>query len=178
MQNRTALPIDRFERNSRPPKGGAMRPRESASHREVSTDPVVPGAAAGFGFAVSPIGTHSSKTMMLREMSLLIGASDDGATYADLHLLAVEENVILKSTLSNRKEVLKRLRELYGLRREITLYRALRDLWPYAGAEQPLLAFLCAAARDPLLRATAPLMLEQPEGAAVPPQMLEAEVEA
>jgi hypothetical protein len=71
--------------------------------------PVVAETAARFGFANSPVGTHSSKTMMLRDLSLLLDASPEDASYAELRRLAVEENVILKSTLSNRKEVFSRL---------------------------------------------------------------------
>jgi hypothetical protein len=139
--------------------------------------PVVAETAARFGFANSPVGTHSSKTMMLRDLSLLLDASPEDASYAELRRLAVEENVILKSTLSNRKEVFSRLGELYGLRREVMLYPPLRFLWPYAGGERPLLALLCAAARDPLLRVTATAVLGQPEGSVLTPQMLEAAVQ-
>jgi hypothetical protein len=138
---------------------------------------VVPEAAVRFGFVTSPVGTHSSKTMMLRELSLLMGASSQDATYADLRDLAIEENVLLKTTLSNRREVFARLAELFGLRSDLLLYRALRDLWAHAEEERPLLALLCAIARDPLLRATALFVLEQPAGETITPQMLEAEVQ-
>jgi hypothetical protein len=114
--------------------------------------------------------------MMLRELSLLFAASSPEADYTELRWLVLDENVLLKKTASNRKEVFSRLVELYGLRREIQLYRALRDLWQANENERPMLAILCALARDPLLRVTAPVVLEQPEGSSVTPQMLEAQV--
>jgi hypothetical protein len=111
---------------------------------------------------------------MLHELSLLVNASAAGISYEDLRRLVREENVCLKKTDSTRRETFRRLRELYSLHPDCILYRALRDLWPADERERPLLAFLCASARDPLLRATAPAVLDQPEGAVVKPQMLEA----
>ncbi len=132
----------------------------------------VPEAALRYGFVNEPVGTHSSRSMMLAEISALFAASDPKADYETLRRLVVEENVTLKRTRANREAVFRRLRELYGLRRALPLYRALRTLWPTAPSEQPLLALLCASARDPLLRATAPVVLAQLPGTLVAPQQL------
>jgi len=111
--------------------------------------------------------------MMLREARLLFAASRPETSFDELKRLVLDENVLLKDTFSNREDVFQRLGDLYGLRTEIPLYRALRSLWDASEQEQPLLALLCALARDPLLRSTALIVLEQPDGASVTAAMLE-----
>jgi hypothetical protein len=137
----------------------------------------IPESSEQYGFRRIPVGTHGSKTMMLRELSLLFAASTPDTPYAELRRLALDENVLLKDTASNRKEVFTRLGQLYGLNRELLLYRALRALWGAGEKEHGLLALLCSLARDPLLRATTPVVLEQPQGSAMSPQMLEAAIQ-
>lgn len=131
------------------------------------TDTTVPETATQYGFRIEPRGTHTSKTMMLREIRMLLAATDGQTPFEEMRRLVMEENLTLKTTLSTRRETFRRLSELYGLRADILLYRALRDLWDVDEAEQPLLALLCAMARDPLLRVTAPFVLEQPLGETV-----------
>lgn len=138
----------------------------------------IPDSATEYGFRIKPGGAHSSKTMMLGEVRLLFAASTPDTDFTELRRFTVEENVLLKATLSNRAGVFTSLVDLYGLKQELRLYRALRALWDAAEPEQPMLALLCALARDPLLRATAPVVLEQPVGAVVAAQILEDAVEA
>ena len=110
--------------------------------------------------------------MMLSELRLLLAACPSSATYAQYGAAILAQNVLLKRTEATRRESLRRLRELYGLSRSQVLFRALRDLWDEAPAEQPLLALLAALARDPLLRVSAiPIMAAQP-GAPVTAAML------
>ena len=123
----------------------------------------IPESALRFGFDNGPGGPHASRTMMLSELRLLLAACPSSATYAQYGAAILAQNVLLKRTEATRRESLRRLRELYGLSRSLVLFRALRDLWDEAPAEQPLLALLAALARDPLLRATAtPVMAAQP----------------
>jgi hypothetical protein len=138
---------------------------------------MIPEAAIPYGFRLKPGGAHGSKSMMLPEVRLLFAASTPDSDYAELRRLVIEDNVVLKDTLSNRDEVFTRLRELYGLRQELRLYRVLRALWDTGEQEQPLLVILCALARDPLLRATAHTVLDQPTGAVVPTPSLETAIE-
>jgi hypothetical protein len=138
----------------------------------------VPEAALAYGFRNEPRGTHTSRTMMFREASTLFAATDAATSYEAMRQLVIDDNITLKNTLSTRKETFRRLAELYGLRSDILLYRALRDLWEAAPEEQPLLAMLCALARDPLLRVTAPFVLELPEGQPVTRFQVEEQVRA
>lgn len=132
----------------------------------------VPEWALKVGFLNEPVGTHGSRTLMLRELRLLLDACEPGASLDDFREAIVEQNVLMKATLSTRKESLRRLRELYGLSDDILLFRALRDLWSMDPAAQPLLALLCSCTRDPILRATADLILHTGKGAEMTPTMI------
>ena len=124
----------------------------------------IPEFALSSGFRNGPGGTHTSRTMMLAELELLLEASPPAAESDTLRALVVEDNVLLKPTATTRRRSWRALRELYALDPAVTLYRALRDLWDGPGEARPLLALLCATARDPVLRATARGVLETPEG--------------
>ena len=137
----------------------------------------IPENALRYGLTIAPVGTHTSKTMMLIELSHLLSASLPETSHVELRRLVVEDNVCLKATAYSRRDTFNRLAQLYALRPEQVVYWALRDLWAASAEEQPVLAILCALARDPLLRATAPIVLAAPEGGAVTPQMLEATIE-
>ena len=145
--------------------------------RFMLTLPSIPEEATASGFAITPVGTHTSKTMMLTELSRLLAASVPEMGYTALRDLVVQENVCLKATLVTRKDTFRRLAQLYALRPERFVYRAMRDLWCTSVEEQPVIALLCALARDPLLRATAPVVLDAAEGESVTPQMLEATID-
>ncbi|HSH77480.1 MAG TPA: hypothetical protein VLA19_02990 [Herpetosiphonaceae bacterium] len=132
----------------------------------------IPEETRDFGFAVDPGGTHTSRTMMLAGLRLLLAACPPSAIYQEYRSAIADDNVLLKSTATTRLRTLRGLRELYALDRHILLFRALRELWNDSVAEQPLLALLCAAARDPLLRTSAAAVLDAPLGAAVTAEML------
>ncbi len=132
----------------------------------------IPAEARDFGFAVDPGGTHTSRTMMLAELQLLLAACPPSATFQEYRSAIVDDNVLLKGTATTRLRTLRGLRELYALDRGVLLFRALRDLWDDSLTEQPLLTLLCATARDPLLQATASTVLQIAQGAPVTPKML------
>lgn len=134
---------------------------------------IVPESALKFGFVNSPVGTHGSRTIMLKEIQLLLATCPRSTDYEAYRTSIVDENVLLKKTLSTRKESFRRLRELYGLDERVTLFRALRDLWEEDPDAQPLLALLCATARDVILRSTSEMILSIPGGEPVTPQMIE-----
>jgi hypothetical protein len=134
---------------------------------------VVPESALPHGFSNDPAGTHGSKTIMLSELRQLLAATTRDATYDDYRRAIVADNVLGKRTMATRKESLRRLRELYCLSPEVPIFRALRDLWDTNPDAQPMLAFLCASARDPILRASAGMILQSSEGNRITPQMIE-----
>ena len=125
---------------------------------------LVPDSALSHGFTNGPGGTHTSRTMMLPELRLLLESCAAASRYGDYADAILNDNVLLKHTASTRRRSLRALRELYGLRSDNVLFRALRDLWPEDPQAQPSLALLCAVARDPLLRATSAAVLSSPPG--------------
>lgn len=132
----------------------------------------IPDSATSFGFVLEGLGAHSSRTIMLDELRLLLGAVPASGSTRSYGSAILEENALLKRTDSTRAESFRRLRELYGLSRHLVLFRALRDLWEHEPAAQPMVALLCAIARDPMLRATVPTILMAQVGDAVTPQMI------
>ncbi len=138
----------------------------------------VPDSALAFGFKNEALGVHASRTMMLAELRLLLAARPQSTGLEEYRSAIVDDNVLLKETLITRHESFRRLRELYTLNSQIVLFRALRDLWGADPQAQPLLALLCAMARDPLFRVTADLILSAPLGTTVTPQMISAVVDS
>ena len=109
-------------------------------------------------------GTHTSRTIMLAELRdtlATVPATADREAYA---AAIVEDNILGKNTAATRRLTNQRLGELYGLDRRVPVFRVLRRLWEVDELGRPLLALLCALARDPLLQATAPAILTLAEG--------------
>lgn len=143
------------------------------AHREGRRVPEqMSGAATAAGHSDAMAGTHTSKTMMLRELRALLGATTPTATFADYARAITDENVLDKATSATRSKTLLHMRHLYTLDGTIPIFAALRELWIQDDAAQPLLAFMCAAARDPLLRVTMDYVLDLPIGASVTPHQL------
>ena len=114
------------------------------------------------GYRFGGRGTHTSRTMMLAELTDLLSALPTSATRADYEAAIVDHNSLGKSTTASRRLTNQRLGELYGLDQTIPVFRVLRRIWEIDGAGRPLLAMICALTRDPLLRATAESVLSLP----------------
>jgi len=119
------------------------------------------------GFRQGERGTQTSRTIMLAELRLLFAANPAEATRDTYRQSIIEGNVLGKRTASTRMLSAKRLGEMYGLDPRVPVFRALRHFWDADPAGRPLLALLCAAARDPLLRMTAGPVLDAPIGTIV-----------
>jgi hypothetical protein len=125
---------------------------------------LVAGLPESLGFREGKSSVHTSRTMMLAELSLAIAAVERDAR-ADAYPSAIVDNNILgKPTHTTRVRTAKRLAELYGLDPTCTLFRLLRHFWAKEEAGRPILAFLVAAARDPLLRDATPFVVALPTG--------------
>jgi hypothetical protein len=107
------------------------------------------------GFRSGPKGTHTSRTMMVDELSALFEAVPPGAHRATYVTAIVEDNILSKQTIATRKLSAQRLSELYTLDFKAPLFRILRRFWTQDLQGRPLLALLCVLGRDPILRATA-----------------------
>lgn len=99
-------------------------------------------------------GATTSHTIVLSALQRLLATAGVRASPADYERAVLTDNVLSKDTVGSRRRTLRYLRELYLLQRDATLFRALCDLWNDDPSGQPLLAGLCALARDPVFRAS------------------------
>ena len=120
--------------------------------------------ASLWGFRSGDRGTHTSRTIMLDELTQLLDAVPGEARRQDYVDAVTHDNCLGKRTVATRQLSLQRLTELYGLDGRLLLFRELRNLWGRHSSSRPLLALLLALARDPLLRATAGAVITTPLG--------------
>lgn len=115
--------------------------------------------AATLGFRFGAKGTHSSRTMMFDELLHVLSATGGDSKRADYAAAIIEANCLAKPTAATRRLTNQRLGELYGLDPSIPVFRVLRRLWDVDSEGRRLLALLISIARDPLLAATAPVIV-------------------
>lgn len=114
---------------------------------------------------------------MLAELESVLAGTPVDAVATDLKAAIIDHNITGKNTMSGRQRTYRYLRELYSLDPSNLMFRALRDLWDTDTDSRPLLALLCAMARDPLLRAASLRVANVPEGASVTPADLSTAVQ-
>jgi hypothetical protein len=118
-----------------------------------------------FGFRSEAQSVHGSRTIMLADLSALLGGLPPSATHADYEHVIREENLLGKPTDSTRLWAWKKLRELYALDPEVPVFRIFRRLWKVESEDgRPLLTLVAALARDALLRASVGAVLERGVG--------------
>jgi hypothetical protein len=117
------------------------------------------------GFRFGHVGTHTSRTIMLDELASTFASLPVTAESAEYSSAIIEDNCLRKQTVANRRHSLQHLRELYALDPAVPLFRVLGRLWAIDPPARPLLALLGSLARDPLLMATAPAIIDMPDGA-------------
>lgn len=110
---------------------------------------------------------------MLAELRLLLDGNPVAATKSDYRSSIIDNNILGKPTQSTRQETAQRLSQLYGLDLSVTVFRLLRFFWTLDHQAQPLLALLCAMARDPLLRITVDPILQAAPGQVISKQEIE-----
>lgn len=117
---------------------------------------IVPGDVSG--------GPNTSHTISVAALTALLSAVPTGGRKADYQSAVLEENVLGKATDEARRRTQRDLKRLYLLRPDSLLFRALRDLWADDLEAHPLLAGLCALARDPVFRASSSAILAAAPG--------------
>lgn len=125
------------------------------------TDSIYP---TELGFKTGASTTHTSRTMMVEELSVLLESAGEAVHRERLVELIVEENILGKPTAATRRITVQRLSELYALDTSVVLFRALIRLWRADRDSLPLLALMCALARDSLFRVSAPAVVLLREG--------------
>jgi hypothetical protein len=104
------------------------------------------------GFRSGASSAHTSRTMMLAELTLVLNGVDAKVPAEGYRSAIIEDSILGKPTRTTRERSAKRLSELYALVPDCALFRLLRHFWPADASSHPMLAFLLASARDPLLR--------------------------
>ena len=128
-------------------------------------NPDIDARAARAGLRFGERSVHTSRTIMLAELGELFATVPPEAARPEYATAIVDDNVLGKATIATRRWTNQRLGELYALDPRVPIFRVLRRLWLVDVPGRPLLALLCALARDPLLRATAPAVIALPVGA-------------
>lgn len=132
-----------------------------------------------FGFRFGRGGAHSARTMMLEELTTLLAYVNRPDADRSDYLRAIDEdNCLGKRSGKTRGLTRRHLLDLYSLDPGNVLFRALVYFWSRDEAGRPLLALLCAYARDSVFRSTAPFVLKTPAGAAVTRESLEAFIDS
>jgi hypothetical protein len=127
-----------------------------------------------FGFRFSKGSVHTARTMMLEDLGLLFEAISDSAASKNEYLNAiVEDNCLKKRSVKTRQLTAEYLTGLYILNPPVTIFRALRFFWQRDTTGHPIIALLCAYARESLLRSTAEFILNFSEGTVVKRESLE-----
>lgn len=111
------------------------------------------------GFRWGEKGTHTSRTIMLDELRLVLARCQPDATRGEYLAAIQDDNCLGKRTASTRRSSFQRLSELFALDPQVPLFRVMRRCWYADRTGQSLLAMLLALARDPLLRVTLPPIL-------------------
>jgi hypothetical protein len=137
-------------------RGGMTTDQLTVAHSAVE---IVPGDISG--------GPNTSHTIVIGALAALLEAVPAGATQAAYEHAALEGNVLAKQTEGARRRTFRYLKELYLLRPDALLFRALRDLWDDDQEARPLLAGVCALARDPVFRASSTAIIGTAPGDAL-----------
>ena len=132
-----------------------------------------------FGFGGETGGAHSSRTIMVDELSRLLDAVQDPLAERDKYRLAIiEENALGKRSAKTRTLTFRHLADLYGMDSDLLIFRGLRFFWDRDPDGRPLLALQCAFVRDALLRSSAPFIYSKQEGVTVSRESMEMHIEA
>lgn len=137
----------------------------------------IPDHATAFGFRVSTFGTSIGRSISVFDLQRLLAACPAPASLESYRHAMIDDNILQKPTASSRRFGFRNLAEFYGLDPGILLFRAFRDLWDTDPSAQPLLALLCATARDAILRALTPLVLQLDQGAELASPAISAEAQ-
>ncbi len=117
---------------------------------------------------------HQARTMMFSELQTLLSFAGDPKADKAAYFRAIEvDNCLGKRSGKTRMLTSRHLAGLYGLDPSIALFRALLYFWDRDQAGRPLLALLCACARDSVLRENAGFILGHAPGDLVSREALE-----
>ena len=109
---------------------------------------------------------------MLEELTRLLDLLESDPE-ASLKVAIVEENYLGKPTVSSRYITYGKLKTLYALDDNTPLFRTFHRLWSANQAGRPLLAFLVAQCRDPVLKNVHQIIAKTPINEGIPVRTVE-----
>jgi len=131
-----------------------------------------------FGFKFERNGAHTARTIMVDELDALLTYVDNENASRSDYLHAIEEqNCLSKRSGKSRTLTYRHLVDLYALDPSYVIFRALIYFWKREKASLPLLALICAYARDSILRSTAPFVMAYKLGEIIKREALETHID-
>jgi hypothetical protein len=131
-----------------------------------------------FGFNFGKNSMHTRRTNMFNELEILLSSVPNAISTNEYLKAIIDENCLGKRTHNSRVYTSQYLIQLYTLNPEIPLFKAMLYFWKREPEARPLLALLCSASRDLLLRSTFKVIIETPETVVLTRETMEEYVEA
>ena len=127
-----------------------------------------------FGFHTEYGGAHIARSMMMDELQALLDyVTDPDASKSEYTQAIIEANCLGKRSGQTRKISHRHLSYLYMLDPDVPIFRALRYFWQRDEKGRPLLALICAYARDAVLRLSAPFIINMERGIVITRENME-----
>ena len=112
-----------------------------------------------FGFSFKKGSVHTSRTMMLKELTRLFDSVAGEAKHESYISSIIDDNCLGKRSGITRKLSASYLSDLYILSPDRVLFKALRFFWQRDEQARTLITILSAYARDAILRGSAEYIL-------------------
>ena len=112
-----------------------------------------------FGFSFKKGGVHTSRTMMLKELTRLFDSVAGEAKHESYISSIINDNCLGKRSGITRKLSASYLSDLYILSPDKVLFKAFRFFWLRDEQAHPLISLLSAYVRDAILRQSAEYIL-------------------
>ena len=131
------------------------------------------------GFHLEGRSSHNARTIMLKELQLLLKKVDiKNARKEDYLYAIIEDNCLGKRSGITRKLSAEHLVNLYTLDSNFAIFKALLFFWQRDVLGHSLLALLCACCRDYILSLLIPHILKIPQGSTISKRVLEEYLES
>lgn len=115
---------------------------------------------------------------MLEDLELLLSAVPNASAIIEYKSAIEDTNCLGKRTQVTRKYSAEYLIQLYILNPEVAVFRTLLYFWQRDTEARPLLALLCSASRDYLLRNSIKVVFDIPESAVLSRETMEEYIDA
>jgi hypothetical protein len=121
-----------------------------------------------FGTRPGAVGGHTGRTIMFKELHVLLSVGSREYSYIDFKNAVLQQNILGANTQNNRKITWGYLQKLYGFR-DTPLFRNFKSIWNRTPeSDRPGLALTVALSRDILLLKSGSWISSLPLGTETP----------